>query len=183
MVTESGMDRYKSITTYCHQAKFDILLTTFIVSKKIPTLKVGRLADRPFSWLSHPDMTFTVDWALKTNYLSSGWLGIKNQLSIYHSVGWKTGQTVIYYLFIYWRLIVIAQSTAHGHLKAFHKFNSHTSWIQHKTQTLYIYKHKTYLNIIRKLVPSALLSYTAKHSSLHGYSSQTPTSPPPAKDK
>ena len=44
------------------------------------------------------------------------------------------------YLFIYWRLI--AQSTTQGHLRAFHKFKSSTSWIQYKSCALH--KHKTY---------------------------------------
>ena len=47
----------------------------------------------------------------------------------------------ISYLFIE-GLYVIAQSTAQGHLKAFHKIKSCTSWIQYKTYTLH--KRKTY---------------------------------------
>ena len=49
-------------------------------------------------------------------------------------IGAAVCRATIIHLFIYWRLI--AQSTAQGHLRAFHKFKSHTSWIQHKTYTL-----------------------------------------------
>ena len=60
----------------------------------------------------------------------------------------------LYSLFIYWRLI--APSTAQGHLGACQKCKSGTRWTQYKTRTLYTnIKH---INIIRKLVPSVLLS-------------------------
>ena len=42
--------------------------------------------------------------------------------------------TDLIYLFICWSLI--AQSTAQGHLRAFHKIKFHTSWIQYKTGRL-----------------------------------------------
>ena len=47
---------------------------------------------------------------------------------------------VAIYSSIYWRL-----STAQGHIRAFHKFKSRTSWIQYKTLcTLHQRKSKTY---------------------------------------
>ena len=49
------------------------------------------------------------------------------------------------------------QSTAQGHLRAFHEIKSYTSWIQYKTCTLH--KHVKHTNIIQKLVPSILLLY------------------------
>ena len=51
-----------------------------------------------------------------------------------------TESTLFIYLFIYWRLT--APSATQGHLRAFHKFKSRTSWIQNKTCT--VYKSKTY---------------------------------------
>ena len=60
----------------------------------------------------------------------------------------RSRRDLFIYLFIYWRLI--DQSTAQGHLRAFHKFKSRNSWIQYKTCTLHT-------NIIRKLVPSVSL--------------------------
>ena len=47
---------------------------------------------------------------------------------------------IIIKVIIDWRLI--APSTAPGHLRAFHKFKSRTSWVQYKTCTLH--KRKPY---------------------------------------
>ena len=55
----------------------------------------------------------------------------------------------------YWRRI--AQSTAHGHLRAFHEVKSYISLIQYKTNACFT--NVKHINIIRKLALSILLSY------------------------
>ena len=69
-------------------------------------------------------------------------------------VHFKYDKTI--YLFIYCWLIVIAQSTAQGHLRAFHKFKF---CIQVKYNTKHAhYINVKHINIIRKVVPSVSLS-------------------------
>ena len=76
------------------------------------------------------------------------------------SQGYRSG--LIYWL-IYWRLL--AQSTAQGHLRAFHKVKSATSWIQYKTCTLYNAKHNKHnlkvipfgIALIKKLLTDWLI--------------------------
>ena len=99
-------------------------------------------------------ISFTVTWVNRWLTTLTG-VGIESctQRAIL-SVGathWFCG-TKIYLLFIYWRLI--AQSTAQGHLKAFDNLKFLTKQNMH----IIIYTNIKHINIIRKLVPSALLS-------------------------
>ena len=58
-------------------------------------------------------------------------------------------------IIFYWRLI--APPTTQGHLRAFHKFKSHTSWLEYNT------KHAHYINIKHNLKVSPLSIAIVKH--------------------
>ena len=82
------------------------------------------------SWLSvfshsfrRPDMTFTVDWALRTNYLSCALFHLKLKL---FECTFCWGQVLCYTLLSE----LIGPPTAPGHLRAFHKFKSYTCHIK-----------------------------------------------------